>query len=155
MYADSRYYLLPSETPGAKYKVLFCRLPGYMMEGRSVKVDILVPVTPRLNIPRVFWEDTTVIDDIPVMPLFDLLVMKMQGWRDHSASRREGSLDKMMADITDICALLVRARWEGISYGEEYHRHTRKFMAHARRLALGFVEGCGGQTKFKELGFPM
>jgi hypothetical protein len=153
--ADSRYDLVPSKNPSANYQVLFCRLPGYMTEGRRVKVDILVPVTPPLYIPRVFWEDTSMINDIPVMPLFDLLVMKMQGWRDHSASHRGDSFDKMTADVTDIYALLARARWEGISYVEEYHRHTRRFMARARRLALGFVEGCGGQTKFKELGFPM
>lgn len=95
------------------------------------------------------------IQNIPVMPLFDLLVMKMQGWRDHRASRRSDFRVKVRADVTDIRALLARARWEKISYGKEYHHHTRGFMARARRLALGFVKACGGRKKFRELGFPM
>jgi hypothetical protein len=150
--ADNRYYLRPSKKPGANYKVLYCRLPGYKTDGRRVKVDIMIPLRPRLWIPRVLWEDTWLINDIPVMPLFDLLVMKMQGWRDHRASRRDA---KMKADVTDIRALLVQASREGISYREEYRRHTRGFMARARKLSLGFVEACGERTKFQELGFPM
>ena len=135
--------------------MLFCRLPGFRRRGRRVKVDILTPLTPNLWIPRVLSEDTWLIKNIPVMPLFDLLVMKMQGWRDHRASRRSDFRAKVSADVTDIRALLARARWEKISYGKEYHHHTRGFMARARRLALGFVKACGGQKKFRELGFPM
>jgi hypothetical protein len=135
--------------------VLFCRLPGFRRRRRRVKVDILTPLTPNLWIPRVLSEDTWLIKNIPVMPLFDLLVMKMQGWRDHRASRRSDFRAKVGADVTDIRALLARARWEKISYGKEYHHHTRGFMARARRLALGFVKACGGQKKFRELGFPM
>jgi hypothetical protein len=73
--ADNRYYLQPSKKPGANYKVLFCRLPGFKREGRRVKVDILIPLTP----PKVLLDDVWLIKNIPVMPLFDLLVMKMQG----------------------------------------------------------------------------
>jgi hypothetical protein len=32
--ADGRYYLRRSRKPGAKYKVLFCRLPGFQ-EGET------------------------------------------------------------------------------------------------------------------------
>lgn len=135
--------------------MLFCRLPGFRRWRRRVKVDILTPLTPSLWIPRVLSEDTRFIQNIPVMPLFDLLVMKMQGWRDHRASRRSDFRVKVRADVTDIRALLARARWEKISYGKEYHHHTRGFMARARRLALGFVKACGGRKKFRELGFPM
>lgn len=153
--ADSRYYLRRSRKPGAKYKVLFCRLPGFKREGRYVKVDILIPLKPRLWMPKVLSEDTWLIKDIPVMPLFDLLVMKMQGWRDHRSSRRSDFRAKVEADVTDIRALLARARFQKVSYQKEYSHHTRGFMARARRLALGFVEACGDQTKFQELGFPM
>jgi hypothetical protein len=135
--------------------VLFCRLPGFRRERRRVKVDILIPLTPRLWIPKVLSEDTWLIKNIPVMPLFDLLVMKIQGWRDHRASRREDFLAKVEADVTDIRALLVQARLRRISYRKEYRCHTRGFMNRAQRLALGFVEVCGRQTKFQALGFPM
>jgi hypothetical protein len=135
--------------------VLFCRLPGYRKERRRVKVDILVPLKPRLWIPKILSEDTRLINNIPVMPLFDLLVMKMQGWRDHRASRREDSPAKVKADVTDIHALLVQARLRRISYRDEYRFHTRGFMNRARRLALGFMEICGGEREFQTLGFPM
>ena len=89
------------------------------------------------------------------MPLFDLLVMKMQGWRDHRTSHRSDFRAKVEADVTDIRALLARARWQRISYRKERRCHRRGFMARAHRLAVSFVEACGGQTKFQELGFPM
>jgi hypothetical protein len=135
--------------------VLYCCLPGFRKGGRRVKVDILVPLRPRLWIPKILSEDTLLINNIPVMPLFDLLVMKMQGWRDHRASRREDFLAKVEADVSDVRALLVQARLRRISYRKEYRCHTRGFMDRARRLALGFMEVCGGQTKFQALGFPM
>jgi hypothetical protein len=46
--ADSRYYLQPSKKPGPNYKVLFCRLPCFEREGRRIKVDILMPLTPHV-----------------------------------------------------------------------------------------------------------
>ena len=155
MDADSRYYLIPSKKPGANYKVLFCRLPGFKRERRRVKVDVLIPLKPRLWIPRVPSDDTRLIKNIPVMPLFDLLDMKVQGWRDHRTSRRSDFRAKVGADVTDNRALLVRARSQRISYRKEYRHHTRGFMARARKLALAFVEACGGRTKFEELCFPM
>ena len=60
--------------------MLFCRLPGFKREGRRVKVDILIPLTARLWIPKVLSDDVWLIKNIPVMPLFDLLVMKMHHW---------------------------------------------------------------------------
>ncbi len=135
--------------------MLFCRLPGFKREARRVKVDILVPLKPRLWIPKVLSEDTWLFKDIPVMPLFDLVVMKMQGWRDHRASRRSDFRAKVGADVTDIRALLVRARFHKIHYRKEYRHHTRGFMGRARRLALLFVEECGEGEVFQALGFPM
>jgi hypothetical protein len=135
--------------------VLFCRLPGFKKEGRRVKVDILVPLKPRLWIPKVLSEDIWLINNIPVMPLFDLLILKMQGWRDHRASRRSDFLAKVEADVTDIRALLVQAGWQRISYRKEYRHHTRGFMGRARGLAIGFVEACGGRAKIQALGFPV
>ncbi|KAI0251564.1 hypothetical protein BJV78DRAFT_1074394, partial [Lactifluus subvellereus] len=105
--ADNRYYLEPSKQRNANHKVLYCRLPGWWIENRCVKVDILVP--PTLGIPRIFSSNAFLINDIPVMPLFDLLVMKLQGWRDHSTSLRPDFRAKVGADVTDVRALLNRA----------------------------------------------
>lgn len=135
--------------------MLFCRLPGWEKEWRRVKVDILLPSKPRLWIPRVLPRDTHLFKGIPVTPLFDLLVIKMQGWRDHRASRRADFHAKVGADISDVRALLDQALIEEMSYQNEKHRHTRGFMDRALRLALSFVEICGHRSKFQALGFPM
>jgi len=151
--ADSRYYLRPSKQPGATYKVLFCRLPGWRSNWRHVKVDILLPVRPRLWVPRVLSRDTYVFNGIMVTPLFDLLVIKMQGWRDHRASRRADFRAKVEADISDIRALLDQGLVQEMSYQDEKRHHTQGFMARAHRLALSFIEMCGERTKFQALGF--
>lgn len=153
--ADDRYFLKASGRPGATYRVLYCRLPGWRTERRRVKVDILVPPTPNLGIPRVLSHDAFVINGIPVMPLFDLLVLKMQGRRDHSASRRPDFRAKVPGDISDVRALLDQAMVEEVSYRTERRRHTRNFMKRARKLALGFIEIYGELPKFRALGFPV
>jgi hypothetical protein len=135
--------------------VLFCRLRGWKSDWRRVKVDILLPVIPRLRIPRVLSRDTYVFDGITVTPLFDLLVIKMQGWKDHRASRHQHFRAKVEADISDIRALLDQGLVQEMSYQDEKRHHTWYFMARARRLALGFIEMCGERTKFQALGFPV
>ena len=77
-------------------------------------LSVAIPLTPRLWIPKALLEDAQdiwLIKNIPVIPLFDLLIIKMQGpgWRDHRASRRE-----------DLRALLAQAQWLRISYQKEY-----------------------------------
>lgn len=133
--------------------MLFCRLPGWEKERRRVKVDILLPLKPRLWIPKVLSRDTYLFKGIPVTPLFDLIVIKMQGWRDHRASRRTDFRAKVGADISDVRALLDQALIEEMSYQNEKHR--RGFMNRALKLALSFVEICGHRSKFQALGFPM
>ena len=79
----------------------------------------------------------------------------MQGWCQHRASRRQDFRDKVGADISDVRALLDQAVVEGVSYQDEKRRHAPGFMERACRLALSFVEVCGGRAKFQALGFPM
>ena len=106
--AENRYYLERSRQRGATHKILYCRLPGWKTDpGRRVKVDILVP--PTLGRPEIDAADAFVINDIPVMPLFDLLVMKTQGWWDHRTSHRSDFRAKEGDDLSDIFALLDRA----------------------------------------------
>ncbi|KAH9961758.1 hypothetical protein BC827DRAFT_1131405 [Russula dissimulans] len=134
--ADDRYYLVPSKRPRATYKKLWCRLPGWeAYHRRRVKVDVLIAHASRLWIPQVPSPDAVLINNIPVSPLFDLLVIKIQGFRDHAKSRRSDFQAKVEADITDIRALLDRAMMEEISYQNEKHHHTRNFMNRARKLA--------------------
>ena len=154
--ADSRYYLEHSRKRGATHQILYCRLPGWSTDAeRCVKVDILVP--PTLKLPIIIEEDIVVINNIPVMPLFDLLVMKTQGWWGHRNSPRDDFREKVDDDVSDIFALLKRARKENISYDDEAdeERHTREFMSHARALANRFVNVYGMPQKWRVLDFPV
>lgn len=135
--------------------MLFCRLPGWRRERRHVKVDILLSLKAKLWIPRVLSPDTHHFKGIPVTPLFDLLVIKISGWKTHRASRRADFLAKEGADISDVRALLDQALVERVSYQDEKRHYGRSFMNRALRLALSFVEICGDRPKFQALGFPV
>ena len=91
------------------------------------------------------------------MPLFDLLVMKTQGWWDHRVSYRADFRAKEDGDVSDIFALLERAKQENISYVDEANedRHSPEFMSHAHTLANRFVRAYGRPRQWKALGFPV
>jgi hypothetical protein len=91
------------------------------------------------------------------MPIFDLLVMKTQGWWDHRTSSRRDFQDKESADVSDILALLKRAKAEKVSYieeGDEY-RHSEEFMSHALALVDRFVDVYGRYRQWRALEFPL
>jgi len=153
--ADDRYFLRPSRFASATHRILYCRLPGWKTDRRCVKVDILVP--PTLELPEIISSDVIFINGIWVMPLFDLLVMKTKGWWDHRTSRRPDFLAKESADVSDIDALLGRAKDENISYSDEAeeYRHQDGFMDLARDLSRRFVNVYGGYRRWSNLGFPV
>ena len=153
---DYRYFLEQSRKPGATHCILFCRLPGYATDNtRRVKVDILVP--PTLNIPESSTSERCYINNIPVMPLFDLLVMKTRGWRDHRISHRADFRAKESADVSDIFALLARAKQENVSFIDEANdgRHSPEFLDFALTLANGFVRVHRRPRPWRALGFPV
>ncbi|KAF8489441.1 hypothetical protein F5888DRAFT_1746169 [Russula emetica] len=90
------------------------------------------------------------------MPIFDLLVMKTQGWQDHRNSDRADYRAKESADVSDILALLKCAKYENVSYVVEAneHRHSQEFMSRARSLANRLVRVNGRAQQWKALGFP-
>ena len=79
------------------------------------------------------------------MPIFDLLVMKTQGWCHHRESDRVDYHAKESADVSDIFALLERATQENVSYADEANesRHSREFMNLAHTLVNSFVRVYG------------
>ena len=91
------------------------------------------------------------------MPIFDLLVMKTQGWRDHRNSYREDFRAKERADVSDIFALLESAKQQKVSYVDEANedRHSLEFMIHARNLVNKFVHVYGRARQWRALGFPV
>ena len=154
--ADERYYRELSKKPGKTHHILYCRLPGWSTDSdRRVKVDILVP--PTLKLPEITYTDVFLFGDIPVMPLFDLLVMKTQGWWDHLNSRRSDFQAKLVDDVTDVLALLDRAREGDVSFEEEAneYRHTEEFMSHALALANRFVSAHDRHQEWRDLEFPL
>jgi hypothetical protein len=153
---DGRYYLERSRKRGATYRKLYCRLPGWATdETRCVKVDILVP--PSLNLPTIGASERWFIRNIPTMPIFDLLVMKTQGWWDHHISNREDFRNKENNDVSDIVALLKRAKFEKVSYVDEVDesRHSREFMSRARTLVNRFVSVHGRNRQWRAIGFDV
>ena len=154
--ADHRYYREQSKVFGAMHHILYCRLPGWMTDNRRcVKVDILVP--PTLGLPNIRVSDLYLSNGIPVMPIFDLLVMKTQGWWDHRTSPREVVQAKENDDKSDIMALLECARLENVSYVDEAYkyRHSQEFMNRAYTLADKFVGLYGTHQRWRALHFPL
>jgi len=145
-----------TKKPGETYHKLYCRLPGWATDRtRYVKVDILVP--PSQNLPTISASERDHIEDIPVMPIFDLLVMKPQGWRDHRISPRADFRAKVVADVYDIFALLKSAKFEKVSYVDEANksRHSQEFMSRARTLVNDFVFTYGRPEGWRAIGFPV
>jgi hypothetical protein len=154
--ADDRYFLEQSRKPRATHCILYCRLPGYATDKtRRVKVDILVP--PTLNLPAISASERYHINNIPVMPIFELLVMKTRGWRDHRNSYRADYRAKESADVSDIFALLARAKQQNVSYIDEADegRHSPEFLNLALTLANGFVRVYRRPRQWRALGFPI
>jgi len=89
------------------------------------------------------------------MPLFALLVMKVHGWRDHRESERLDFRAKESEDVSDIFALLKRAKSENVSYADEANegRHSPEFMRLARSLVNKFVPVYGRRQQWRALGF--
>ncbi|KAG6899649.1 hypothetical protein C0993_008329 [Termitomyces sp. T159_Od127] len=100
---DNRFYLVPSANRRNTYQVLWFRVSNR----KKCKVDILVPGL--LSIPRIPLRQISYIqpfEDIPVVPLLVLLLLKLRGWTDHRVDYRQYMLDKVEVDEEDIEELL-------------------------------------------------
>ena len=131
-----------------------CRLPGWHAYRLYVKVDILT--SGAINLPAIFASDTSQINNTPVMPLFDLLVMKIQGWWHYCTSLRKDFQAKVKADVVDVDALLDRAE-EGVEYEDEHaaFRHTCEFMEWTLLLARRLVRRHRRRGEWRAIGFPL
>jgi hypothetical protein len=154
--ADRRYFREQSAQREATYHILYCRLPGWSTDpGRRVKIDILVP--PTIGLPNITAAQAIRIKGIPVMPIFDLLVMRTVGWWVRSNSDRKDFNAKVKNDVREILALLERATKEGVWYDNEAnkYRHTLEFMCRARTLLNYFVYFHGGDQQWTAIQFPV
>ncbi|KAK7038858.1 hypothetical protein VNI00_010488 [Paramarasmius palmivorus] len=103
---DAKFYLIKSSNPNATYKKLYYKLGP----GRSCKVDILLPGRATdLDIPVIpkrLVDYPQPYNDIPVMPILPLLLMKLRGWVDHRHSKEGRFQYKVRQDVTDIEEML-------------------------------------------------
>ena len=74
----------PSRSRKANLKIPHHRLSFWITYDHWIKVDLLTSGT--INLPAILASDSPQNNNILVMQLFDLLVMKMQGWWYHSFS---------------------------------------------------------------------
>ncbi|KAJ3865821.1 hypothetical protein EV359DRAFT_37939 [Lentinula novae-zelandiae] len=126
---DDRFYFVASVNPDATYQVLWFRLGP----GRSCKVDILTTgKSTSLNIPRVPVTRVLYIhpyDDLPVMPLLALLLLKLQGWTDHRHSQKSHEQKRVWQDVADIKEMLKIAVEDQVHIdGQESKWMPRSFV---------------------------
>jgi hypothetical protein len=157
--ANDRYYLVRSRKRGATYRILYRRLL-VIRPILGVESKCSCHTHSRTQPPReseIDESDVVLIDDILAMPIFDLLVMKTQGWWDHRTSDRASFRAKESDDVSDILALSKCAKKERVSYDDEAdeERHSEEFMEHARILAKTFVRIYGKHRRWQALEFPM
>ena len=98
---DDDFFLVRSKRPWATYRILYYALKP---RGAWCKVDILIPGT--LNVPLVPTNLVVHINDMPLMPLFAVLLLKLQGWTDHRDSTQTDMRLKRYVDVNDIEKLL-------------------------------------------------
>ncbi|KAI0041112.1 hypothetical protein FA95DRAFT_1565719 [Auriscalpium vulgare] len=123
---DATYYLVASTNWRNSYKILWTRIPD--RRGVTCKVDILVP--PTLTIPTIAPLHIVWVRDVPIMPLFTLILMKLKGWEDHRVAtfRRPDLRAKQHVDVEDIKELLDIAAKRG-EKGEDESWLTYGFLS--------------------------
>ncbi|OCH83898.1 hypothetical protein OBBRIDRAFT_799534 [Obba rivulosa] len=147
---DSKFFLVPSMKPFATYKVLWYGYPTY----RQCKVDVLLPGI--MNIPRVPDDRIIYQNDLPVMPLLPLLMLKLQGWEDHRNHQEMYMRRKQHSDVSDVRGLLKIARQQGVHLADAAHVWIPPLLINeTKRRVILWTEKIGSteSTKWKALGF--
>ncbi|KAG7097939.1 hypothetical protein E1B28_005250 [Marasmius oreades] len=138
---NDKFYLVPSKNPKATYEKLYFILPG---KRRSCKVDIVLPGNATdLNIPVIPSTELCYIspyNDIPVMPVVTLLLMKLQGWIHHQASPESHKRAKVPEDVKDILELLKLAVEEYDAHMDEEPWMPTRFVNVATARVKQFVK---------------
>ncbi|KAF8702687.1 hypothetical protein AX14_014343 [Amanita brunnescens Koide BX004] len=147
-------FFLKNGKPGTPYKKLFFSLQWGRVE---CKVDILVSGRAALYIPKIpqqYVEYLGAHSEIPVVPLLVLLILKVQGWRHHSRSRRPDYQKKVPQNIEDINILLdTRDEYDHQCY---YPWLPKWFLTRGERFVRRYTDAYPDTTYlFRELGFDV
>ena len=143
------FYLIPSKTPGATYKVLWYRIGAYY--SRRCKIDLLFPGT--MNIPSVPVSsiDHPAVEGvvaaggspppgtIPCAPFTLVFLLKLQAWAQHLDSDVLRFRLKANTDASDLKTMLPIARRKGVDIRRREGYLPRSFLASATPRAKRFV----------------
>ncbi|KAI0819387.1 hypothetical protein BC628DRAFT_1403040 [Trametes gibbosa] len=153
---DSDFFLVDSRNPHADYRVLWYSLrPSRRGNPRSCKVDILIPGI--LNIPDVPRRRVKWIDELPVMPLVPLILLKLQGWSDHRASHREDMQAKQHVDVQDLDQLLqIAIERDQNVWQQNLSWMPRELIDEAQSRVYEFIEDLADfDDDWERLGFDV
>ncbi|KAF5352385.1 hypothetical protein D9756_005807 [Leucocoprinus leucothites] len=119
---DSSFYWAKSTTnPQACYRILWYRLPvagDLDSPEKNCRIDLFTPGMihlPRIHIDRIVWSES----GLPIMPLFPIILHKIQAWKAHLASTKPWAGVKQANDINDIKDLLRAAEKANVSLGSQ------------------------------------
>ncbi|KAM6492752.1 hypothetical protein JOM56_012476 [Amanita muscaria] len=148
-----RFFL--KDGKNGSYKVLWytiCWSPEL-----KIKVDILKPGKNPLGIPRIPSNvPISFYHSIPVMPFLPLLILKVQGWRDHRASRKPWYRKKIPQDEGDIERLLSM-----VDDGDHLRHYMglekcKWFMKNANKVVKAYVRNFPESSDtWRSIGFDV
>jgi hypothetical protein len=92
--------------------------------------------------------------NIPVVPLFVLIILKVQGWDDHCKSHRADFRAKIPQDIEDINTLLDMVD-ENSDNRYAYDDLPKWFFEHAEELVMHYAHELENAYWFRKLGFDV
>lgn len=106
---DSRFFLeKPTTNPNALYFVFKYQLTSSEMD-YCCHVDIFLPGMIHLPAIPPSYTVYSAQTALPIIPLFPVLLHKVQAWIAHRASPKESARIKQSNDVQDISELLVLA----------------------------------------------
>jgi len=150
--ANPSFYLVPSKTPGATYKVLWYWYHKYA--GRC-KVDLLFPGI--MNIPSVPIANIDYPEQgRPCAPFMLVFLLKLQAWAQHRDSEEIRFRMKSSTDALDLRTMLPIARTKGLNIRRKEAYLPPSFVAPAASRAERFVrEWPETRHEWRALGFLM
>ncbi|KAJ7598396.1 hypothetical protein C8J56DRAFT_165846 [Mycena floridula] len=154
---NNNFYLLDPRDRTNTYKILWFRLATR----RACKIDILIHNDRQsLNIPAVPVRRVVYLErfaDLPVLPMLALILLKLQGWKDHRDNGEYRYQQKQYDDADDLDELLDMAVEDQTHLTDKEERWMPTwFLNQGLRRVEEFVEEFpDSQEKWVVIGFDV